>query len=305
MSNLHDIEKRINSITSTRQITSTMYMVASTKVGKSQKRLEETRPYTSSICKMLSNTTKGSSDFTHPLLENHEDEKTTLLIIIASDQGLAGGFNSNVIKCAQKYIDQDKRESKITKIIACGNKVVSYLSFRNIETEKKYLDNSQNPQFEQAEEIGNFCIESFLDCSIDKVIVIYNKCKNSMEQTVEDTTVLPVSSEKLNQMLDAISKEEDKSHDKFTKEIVYEPSIKEVLSSLIPVYVRTLIFDALVDSAAGEQVARRMAMQAATDNADEMIESLTRLFNSIRQESITTELNEIVGGADALEESDQ
>lgn len=303
MSNLHDIQSRINSVQSTRQITNTMYMIASTKVSKSAKRLEDTHPYSGAICKMLANTADGNADFKHPLLENHEDNKTTLLIVIVSDQGLAGGFNSNVLRATQARIDQNNRESKNTKLIVCGKKAQAYFNFRKLKTEMEYINSSADPKFEQAEEIGNYCIENYLDENIDEVTLIYNRCKNSMEQIVEESLVLPVSAEKLNNMLSKVVKQQDEQSSDFLKEIVYEPNTNEVLSSLIPVYVRTVIFDALIDSAAGEQVARRLAMQSATDNADEMLETLTRLFNRIRQESITTELNEITGGAAALEEN--
>lgn len=301
MPNLHDIERRINSVKSTRQITSTMQMVASAKVPKSAKRLEESHPYTCAICQMLANTSEGNSNFEHPLLKEHEDNKATLLIVVASDKGLAGGFNSNVLRLAQKYIDSNKREHKQTKIIACGKKVCGYFDFRGYECDISYQGTSDNPQFDQAEEIGNYAIDAFTKEEVDEVIIIYNKCKNSMEQTVEDPSVLPVSADKMKSMIEATEKL-DVSESKFEKEIIYKPDTKTVLSSLIPVYVRTLIFDALLDSSAGEQVARRVAMQAATDNADEMIDTLTRLYNSVRQGAITTEINEIVGGANALSE---
>lgn len=152
---------------------------------------------------------------------------------------------------------------------------------------------SDNPQFEQAQEISNYCIEQYLSGQIDEVILIYNKCKNSMEQIVKQVNLLPCNSN--------LSDIQDSGEDNpYIQEVVFEPSANQVLEELIPTYVRTIVFNALLDSAAGEQVARRVAMQAATDNADEMVESLTRLYNSVRQGAITTELNEIVGGADAL-----
>lgn len=300
MANLHDIERRINSVKSTRQITSTMRMVASAKVGKSQQRLEKSKPYSQAICKMLGSVSSGASDANHPLLLEHEAIKNTLVIVVVSDKGLAGGFNSNILRAAQRIIKDNKKLGKKTQVIACGKKAHTYFSFRGINLEKEYVGLSDNPTFEQAEEIGNYCIEKYIDGSIDEVVLVYNKCKNSMEQTVEKLTILPCLPENLSELTEGKPEPKDKAEVQYDKEIVYDPDPVSVLQGLLPTYIRTTIFNALLDSAAGEQVARRVAMQAATDNADEMVDTLTRLYNSVRQGAITTELNEIVGGAEAL-----
>lgn len=297
MPNLKDIERRISSVKSTRQITSTMQMIAAAKVAKSASRLQESMPYTSAISEMLVSVSKGSSDVSHPLLVEHENKKTTLVIVVVSDKGLAGGFNSNILREAQHIINKNNSQGKNTKIIACGKKAKGYFDFRNIPLEMEFAGTSDNPSFNQAEEIGNYCIEGYKNSEIDEVILVYNKCKNSMEQTVENKLILPCTAKDLVESAEQTAKQEGSE---YLKEIVYEPDTKSVLESLIPTYIRTLIFNALLDSAAGEQVARRVAMQAATDNADEMTETLTRLYNSVRQGAITTELNEIVGGAEAL-----
>lgn len=297
MPNLKDIERRINSVKSTRQITSTMQMIAAAKVAKSASRLEESKPYTNSISGMLASVADGSSEVVHPLLEEHENKKTTLVIAIVSDKGLAGGFNSNILREVQKLINKNKKASKTTKVIACGKKAKGFFEFRNVPLEMEFVGTSDNPQFDQAEQIGNYCIDGYKNGEIDEVVLIFNKCKNSMEQTVENIQILPCSAEDLVSSAEENVKSETSE---FLKEIVYEPDTMSVLEGLIPTYIRTMIFNALLDSAAGEQVARRVAMQAATDNADEMVETLTRLYNSVRQGAITTELNEIVGGAEAL-----
>lgn len=296
MANLHDIERRINSVKSTRQITSTMRMVASAKVGRSQARLEKSKPYASCICKMLGSVASGDCEYSHPLLEKHEDIKNSLIIVVVSDKGLAGGFNSNILRAAQGFIKSNNKLGKSTQVIACGKKAHSYFSFRGIELKQEYVGSSDNPVFDTAEEIGNYCIEQYSHGNIDEVVLIYNKCKNSMEQTVEQLQVLPCLTENF---VDLSNGNNDQNDD-FEKEIIYDPDPASVLQGLLPTYIRTVIFNALLDSAAGEQVARRVAMQAATDNADEMVDTLTRLYNSVRQGAITTELNEIVGGAEAL-----
>lgn len=297
MANLKDIERRISSVKSTRQITSTMQMIAAAKVARSASRLEESQPYTKSISEMLVSVSEGSNEVAHPLLEEHESKKTTLVIVVVSDKGLAGGFNSNILRSAQQIINKNNKESKTTKVIACGKKAKGFFEFRNIPIEIEFVGSSDNPQFDQAEEIGNYCIDAYKNHEIDEVVLIYNKCKNSMEQTVEHRQILPCTTEDLVSSAEENIKKEEST---YLKEIVYEPDTVSVLEGLIPTYIRTVIFNALLDSAAGEQVARRVAMQNATDNADEMTETLTRLYNSVRQGAITTELNEIVGGAEAL-----
>ena len=297
MANLKDIERRISSVKSTRQITSTMQMIAAAKVAKSASRLEESMPYTSAISNILVSVSKGTSDVSHPLLSEHENKKTTLVIVVVSDKGLAGGFNSNILRETQHILNKNKKEGKDTKVIACGKKAKGYFEFRNIPLQMEFSGSSDNPQFEQAEEIGNYCIDGYTNGEIDEVILVFNKCKNSMEQTVENKKILPCTAQDLVEAAEETAKQED---GEYLKEIVYEPDTQSVLESLIPTYIRNMIFNALLDSAAGEQVARRVAMQAATDNADEMTETLTRLYNSVRQGAITTELNEIVGGAEAL-----
>lgn len=294
MANLKDIERRIASVKSTRQITSTMQMIASAKVAKSASRLNKSIAYSDAISKMLLNVASTESEFSHPLLLEHSENKTTLIIVVVSDKGLAGGFNSNILRSAQKIIDKNKKIGKQTKIVACGKKARGYFSFRAFDLELEFVGTSDEPQFDQAEKIGNFCIDEYINKNIDEVFIVYNKCKNSIEQTVENKLILPIKD--FNNF--DLSEKDDNSE--FLNEIVYEPDAKSVLESLIPTYVRTVIFNALLDSAAGEQVARRVAMQNATDNADEMNETLTRLYNSVRQGAITTELNEIVGGAEAL-----
>lgn len=288
MPSLHDVERRINSVRANRKITSTMQMIASTKVGKSYARFESSKAYTKAISSMTDSLNNG--DNSSDLLNLHEDIKTTLLIVIVSDKGLAGGFNMNVLHLAQKYLNDNKREGKKTKIIACGKKAQQYFGFREIKTEMDFVGTSENPQYSQAEKIGDYCVDNYLSGDIDEVVVLYNKCKNNIQQTLEDTIILPVQ------------KGEDSEVTR--EEVVYEPNKNVVLDGLIPLYVKTVIYNSLLDSAAGEQVARRIAMQNATDNADEMLENLTRIYNSVRQGSITTEINEIVGGADAAQQDE-
>lgn len=279
-------------------------MIASTKVAKSAQRLEESLPYSEAITKMLSSLTESNSQSEHPLLAEHENKKTTLIITIVSDKGMAGGFNAGVLREAQSILNKNKKENKQTKIVACGKKAKGYFQFRNIDTELSYVESSDNPSFEEAEEIGNYAIKNYLSQDIDEVILIYNKCKNSMEQVVVNRLLLPCEQKDLAKFFKCEENDKENSELEFSQDIVYEPDTKSVLDALIPTYIRTAIFNALIDSAAGEQVARRVAMQSATDNADEMTETLTRLYNSVRQNAITTEINEIVGGADAQQKDE-
>lgn len=297
MPNLHSIERRINSVQSTRKITSTMQMIAATKVSRTARRLEASKPYYASLSRIMQNLISGGEEVKGLFNDPHRDCKNTLIVCIVSDKGLAGGFNSNIFKLVAEILKDNKKANKNTQIIACGTKAVTYLNFRDIHPVMEFNGVSDNPTFKQAVKIADFAIEKYLAKEIDDVVLIYNACKNSMEQTPTKKCVLPVNPTELVVGDDGLVV--DNSH----SEMLYIPGRTEILDNLFPLLIRTEIFNALLDSAAGEQVARRIAMQNATDSADDMIETLTRLYNSVRQGAITTEINEIVGGAEAQKDN--
>lgn len=300
MPNLKDIERRINSVTSTKQITRTMEMVAAAKIRRANERVASATPYSESMVEMLAHVARLVNGTESALLQKHDEVKNILVIAVVSDRGLAGGFNSNVLRTIEKMTKAKKAEGVNTHIIACGKKAITYFNYRKIPLAMEFRDLSADPTFEEASSIAAYAMNAYINEEIDEVIVVYNHAKNAAEQVLREEMILPIDTEVL---LHAGAGEDSEDGDGKPQAVFdFEPSAGDVLESLLPAYVRTTLYHALIDSAAGEQGARRNAMKSATDNANEMVDSLTRLYNRVRQGAITTEISEIVGGAAALEE---
>lgn len=294
MPNLHDIDRRIKSVSSTRQITRTMQMVAAAKVRRSNERVEQATPYSNSMVEMLANVANCVGGSENALLSTHEEIKNVLMIVVVSDRGLAGAFNNNVLKEVENISKEKQAAGANVQYVACGKKAIGYYSYRKIEPVLQYAGLSADPTVEEASAIAAYAIDGYAKGEIDEVRVVYNHAKNAAEQRLYEETVLPVDTSAFTS--------DDGEGAQTEGDMLFEPNAEGVLDSLLPAYVRTVIYHALIDSAAAEQGARRTAMMAATDNADEMIETLTRLYNRVRQGAITTEITEIVSGAAALED---
>ncbi len=297
MPNLHDIERRINSVSSTKQITRTMEMVAAAKIRRAGERVAAATPYAESMVEMLANVAKRVGGSENALLRKHDEVKNVLVVVVVSDRGLAGGFNSNVLRHVDKLTKAKKAAGANVSIVACGKKAIGYYTYRGIEPKLAFANLSADPTVEEANEVGNFVSEGYADGSIDEVIVVYNHAKNAAEQQLREEMLLPVDTDKF-----VSADESEGASEHLEGDVIFEPSPEAVLDQLLPSYVRTTLYHALVDSAAAEQGARRNAMMSATDNATEMVNTLTRLYNRVRQGAITTEISEIVGGAAALED---
>ena len=300
MPNLHDLERRINSVNSTKQITRTMEMVAAAKIRRATERVEAATPYSDSMAEMLANVAANAGGAENALLQTHDEVKSILAIAVVSDRGLAGGFNTNVLRQVEKIIAEVRAQGAEAHVIACGKKAISYFKFRGIELDMVFKDLSADPTVEEATAIATRAIAGYEAGEYDRVVLVYNHAKNAAEQQLREEVVLPIDTQSFAAGADAQEAEAEQAAVK--GDVIFEPSSEAVLDSLLPAYVKTMIYHALVDSAAGEQGARRTAMKSATDNANEMVETLTRYYNRVRQGAITTEINEIVGGAAALEE---
>ena len=298
MPNLHDIERRINSVTSTKQITRTMEMVASAKIRHAFDRVNAAQPYADCMSETLANVAKHSSGSAHPLLSKHEEVKRVIVIAVTSDRGLAGGFNSNVLREFEHTLQAKAAEGAQVEAIACGKKAIAYFRYRKVEPLLSYVGLSADPTYDEAREIASFVSARYEAEEVDEVVLIYNHAVNAATQRLVNKPILPIDTASFAGEVEGEEAEEAKLEGDYE----FEPSAEEVLSQLLPAYVESTIFDALLNSAAGEQGARRKAMMAATDNATEMLGALNRLYNRVRQGAITTELNEIVGGAAALED---
>lgn len=296
MPNLHDIERRINSVSSTKQITRTMEMVAAAKIRRANERVQDATPYSESMVEMLADVAKRVGGSENALLRAHDEVKNVLVVVVVSDRGLAGGFNSNVLRHVDRLMRDRQAAGAAVKVVACGKKAVGYYTYRKVEPVLKFADLSADPTVEEASAIATLAIDGYVNGEIDEVVVVYNHAKNAAEQQLREERVLPVDAS----ALEASTAAGEGS--KLESDVIFEPSADAVLDRLLPAYVRTTLYHALIDSAAAEQGARRNAMMSATDNATEMVETLTRLYNHVRQGAITTEISEIVGGAAALEE---
>lgn len=308
MPNLHDIERRINSVTSTKQITRTMEMVAAAKIRRASERVMKSLPWACAISDMLISTAKYTPVDAEPLLQTHEEVKRALIVVVTSDRGLAGGFNSNVLRHAEKLIHEKERQGVEVEVAACGKKAISYFGYRGIKPVFEFAGLSADPTYEQAAELSLYAGDGYHYDKLDEVFIVYNHAKNAAEQTLVEQQVLPINQQSYAELLGLTPKEEDvldayrDKDEVIMGDIDFEPDPESVMFYLMKAYLRNSFFYALLDSAAGEQGARRNAMKSATDNANEMVSTLTRVYNRVRQGAITTEITEIVGGAAALEE---
>ncbi|HSK46801.1 MAG TPA: ATP synthase F1 subunit gamma [Coriobacteriia bacterium] len=293
MPNLRDIKKRITSVHSTRQITRTMEMVSTAKIKRAQERIESARPYALAMMELLGNVTRYAKGAAHPLLAVRDERRRVVAIAITSDRGLAGAFNSTILRLTENYLREKQAAGVQVDLVTVGKKAAAYFMYRGIQPTAVYRDISDKPTFEHAKAIASHVIRPYSEAEVDEVVVLFNRFVNVAEQSPELHQLLPISPN----VLDEAAASSDVS-----AEYVFEPDAEDVLGALLPSYVEALIFRALMESAAAEHGARRKAMKSATDNASEMITTLTRSYNRARQAAITTEISEIIGGAAALED---
>jgi F-type H+-transporting ATPase subunit gamma len=296
MATLRDIKNRIGSVQSTRQITRTMEMVSTAKLKKAQTRIENARPYALAMAEVLGNVVRYVDDVSHPLLEVHPERKRVALISIVSDRGFAGAFNSNIIRLTERSMAEFAADGVDVEMILAGKKALGYFRYRGVEPSVSLVGNSDKPSYEEARSIAAHVMKEYEEGEVDAVYVLFNRFKNIADQVPEMHQLLPIEHEVLD------SAEAGVRAAGRNLEYLFEPSSKQVLADLLPTYVEALIYRSMLESAAAEQGARRTAMKSATDNASEMITTLTRSYNRARQDAISTEIAEIVGGAAAQED---
>ncbi|KAB3539725.1 ATP synthase F1 subunit gamma [Alkaliphilus pronyensis] len=280
---MRDIKRRIKSVNSTKQITKAMELVSSAKLRKAKEHLEKTRPYFNMIGETINEIVASTKGVKHNYITPRAVEKTGYIIITA-DRGLCGGYNSNVIKTAISHLEDKERAS----IIAVGQRGRDYFKKRSFDLDGEFLSPSENPTYSYAHNIGELSRELYKQELVDEVYIIYTEFISTISYKPRVVKLLPLE---VNE--EAAVKERE-------ERMTYEPSPEAVLDYLIPKYIDSMIYGAIVESAASEQGARRVAMESATDNAEEMIDSLKLQYNRARQASITQEIAEIVGGAEAL-----
>ena len=291
MATLDDLKKRIVSVKSTQKITKAMKMVAAAKLRRAQENAEKGRPYAEKMNNIILNLTNGISDKENApkLLSGTGEEKVHLCIVLTSDRGLCGGFNTNIIKKAKAYFKKISEEGKILKIITVGSKGHDQLKrvFKDNIIEKMSFKESKTINYLDAEKVGKMIIESFEKLEFDVCTIFYNKFKNVITQIPQEQQIIPLKTSEV---------EGESSDDNYE----FEPDEDEILNNLLPKNISTQIFKAMLENSASEQGSRMSAMDSATRNAGEMVDKLTIEYNRSRQAAITKELIEIISGAESL-----
>jgi F-type H+-transporting ATPase subunit gamma len=287
MATLRDIKRRIKAVESTSKITKAMKMVSAAKFRKAQQRMLEMRPYAERMNGILSSLASGAEGEIHPLLAVRPRRNIEVLVM-TSDRGLCGAFNTNIMKAATRHVDELKREGYEVTIDVVGRKARDYYKRRGIEMHKTWTGISGKIAYGNAQEIAAEIVENYTNETTDEVVLIFNEFKSAIAQQVVITRLLPLA---------PIQAAEETLP---IYNFIYEPSKQEIFSRLVPKNVEIQIFRALLESQASEEAARMAAMENATRAANDMIDSLTLQYNKARQASITKELMDIVGGVEAM-----
>lgn len=287
------LRRRIGSVKNTKKITRAMELIAATRVARAQQRARAARPYSEQLTSVIENLAAGGADVSHPLLRQAEKVERVAFIICAGDRGLAGAYNSAVIKSGEREIQALRAEGGDYKIISVGKKVKEYFQFRGFDIHEDFEGFTDNPTYENARMIARSIRELFDSGEVDQVELIYTEFVSMGTQRPVVRRFLPLES------TETIG-EAGGGDAAALAGFDFEPSPEGVLEDLLPRYVEARLFTALLDAAASEHANRQRAMKAATENAEELIVKLSRIMNRARQESITTEIMEIVGGAESL-----
>ena len=291
MASLDDLKKRISSVKSTQKITKAMKMVAAAKLRRAQENAERGRPYSEKMNNIILNLSSSVSDKENApkLLQGTGQEKTHLCVVLTSDRGLCGGFNSNIIKKAKLFFQKISNENKSLKIITVGSKGYDQLKrqYKNNIIDKLSFKDSKNINYFDANKVGKIIIEKFEKEEFDVCTIFYNQFKNVITQIPQEQQIIPLKTEN----------EKDQTNNESYE---FEPEEDEILSNLLPKNISTQIFKAMLENSASEQGSRMSAMDNATRNAGEMVDKLTIEYNRSRQAAITKELIEIISGAESL-----
>ncbi|MFM9050355.1 MAG: F0F1 ATP synthase subunit gamma [Actinomycetota bacterium] len=302
---LRELRGRIRSAESIKKITRAQELIATSRIAKAQARVEAARPYSAEITNMLSNLAAEAA-LDHPLLVPRAEPKRAGVLVVSSDRGLCGGYNANVLRQAEELMALLRQEGKTPVLYVIGRKALSYFSFRNWTITRSWVGISEKPTYEDAQGIAEFLVDAFLAGSddfgddpgedgilgVDELHIVFTEFRSMLSQNAEARRIAPLE-------VEYVGEESSGPHTLFS----FEPDANTLFESLLPRYIATRIFSALLESSASESASRRRAMKAATDNADDLIKVLTLMANRERQAQITQEISEIVGGANALAEA--
>ena len=294
MASLQDIRRRIRSVGNTRKITRALELVAASKLRRAQARIEDMRPYADRMLELMSGTARASTSVRGlPLLQQRE-VRTVAVVTMMGDRGLSGPFNSQVLRRALALNRRLRAEGKQVWWVGVGRRGVGSLRFRRLDLSGEFTGFTDDPRYADAQAIAHRVIELYTDEEVDRVVVVYNRFESALTQTVTEQELLPLSEALLE------TDEDERREDAARGDFIFEPEPEEILERLLPVYVETELYRALLESAASKHGAQMTAMRNASKNAGELIDSLTLAMNRARQAEITQEILEVVAGADAL-----
>lgn len=285
---LRELRRRIKSVKSTQKITRAMELIAASRITKARQAVEQARPYAEGISRVIRDLAAETSLAQHPILAEREAATDVAVIVITSDRGLNGAYSSNALRLAEKVIAQEEEAGLTVHLHSVGKKGTGYFRYRGRTPETSWEGVVDRPAYADARKIAEPIVQQFVDQGIDKVWMIYTDFKSALTQTPNAVRILPVDRRSL------------EGGEGIAPEFMIEPAPDDILDALIPRYVEHQVFAGLLESAASVHAATQRAMKAATDNAGEVIDSLTIEANQARQAAITTEISEIVGGAEAL-----
>jgi F-type H+-transporting ATPase subunit gamma len=298
MASQRDVKNRIDSVKNIRKITRAMEMVAAARLRRAEQRIAHLRPYADAIRRMTRQAADaaGGEVGKLPILQQHENENTIAVLLVTADRGLAGAFNSQILRAGIRAATELESEDRAVAFYASGRRGVSSLTFRGREVQGAYTGFTERPAYADAREIAQDLMSAYVDGKVDRVDVFYNGYVSPLVQEVRRETLLPLQEATILEVQDD-EDEEDTGHHALVE---YEPGPEEILERLIPDYVEISLYRALLESTASELGARMTAMRNASENAGEVIEDLTLEMNRARQAEITQEIMEVVAGAEAL-----
>jgi len=287
------LRDRIRSVQATKKITRAMELIAASRIVKAQQRVHAAVPYSNQITEVVQHLAAAGASSESPILSGRSEVGNVAFVIIAADRGLCGGYNSGVLRAAEGEIREAAERGRGHRAIAVGRKSEGYLRFRGYNVEAAFAGFSDSPTYEDARVVARHAMKLYADGDVDAVELVYTRFVSAGNQEVVHRPLVPLEAELVGGAPAA-------QHADATADYVYEPEPSEILETLVPRYVEARTYAALLNAAASEHAFRQRAMKAATDNADELIKTLSRVMNRARQDAITTEIMEIVGGAEAL-----
>jgi F-type H+-transporting ATPase subunit gamma len=294
MASTQDLKRRVRSITNTRKLTRAMELVASARLRRAQMRIEALRPYADRMLELMAGVSQAAGAVRLPLLERRENVEHVAIVPVTGDRGLAGAFNAQVLRRSFALMREVRAAGQEAVFYPSGKKGGSTLRFRRLEIGQAWSGFSDRPEYRDAQAMAHALADAYTNGDVDRVVIVYNAFVSPLVQRVTVRDVLPIPQD----VLEGSEDEDDQIGG--SPDFIYEPEPEEILARLLPVYVETEIYRALLESAASEQGARMTAMRNASKSAGELIDSLTLAMNRARQAEITQEILEVVAGADAL-----